>query len=96
VSAPAPSPPDAAVGATSLAVLVGAGLPSAQASVTARPAGLHVTGHVALRSMDNFAPMNDVYRTMIPAGTYPARSAFGTSGLALDARLEIECIAVVK
>jgi hypothetical protein len=34
----------AAVSATSLAVLVGAGLPSAQASVAARPASLHVTG----------------------------------------------------
>ncbi|NBS59816.1 MAG: RidA family protein, partial [Betaproteobacteria bacterium] len=26
----------------------------------------------------------------------PARSAFGTSGLALNARLEIECMATVK
>ena len=49
-----------------------------------------------LADMKEWSAMNDVYRTMFTAGKYPARSAFGTTGLALDARLEIECIAVVK
>jgi reactive intermediate/imine deaminase len=49
-----------------------------------------------LADMKEWSAMNDVYRTMFMAGKYPARSAFGTTGLALDARLEIECIAVVK
>jgi reactive intermediate/imine deaminase len=49
-----------------------------------------------LADMKEWPAMNDVYRTMFTAGKYPARSAFGTTGLALDARLEIECIAVVK
>jgi enamine deaminase RidA (YjgF/YER057c/UK114 family) len=37
--------------------------------------------------------MNGVYATYFPLHR-PARSAFGTTGLALNARLEIECIAV--
>ena len=49
-----------------------------------------------LADMKEWSAMNDVYRTMFTAGKYPARSAFGTTGLALNARLEIECIAVVK
>jgi reactive intermediate/imine deaminase len=49
-----------------------------------------------LADMKEWSAMNDVYRTVFTAGKYPARSAFGTTGLALDARLEIECIAVVK
>jgi enamine deaminase RidA (YjgF/YER057c/UK114 family) len=38
--------------------------------------------------------MNQVYVTYFP-GHKPARSAFGTTGLALGGRLEIECIATV-
>lgn len=49
-----------------------------------------------LADMKEWPAMNEVYRTMFTAGKYPARSAFGSTGLALDARLEIECIAVVK
>jgi 2-iminobutanoate/2-iminopropanoate deaminase len=49
-----------------------------------------------LADMKEWPAMNEVYRTMFTAGKYPARSAFGTTGLALDAHLEIECIAVVK
>jgi 2-iminobutanoate/2-iminopropanoate deaminase len=49
-----------------------------------------------LADMKEWPAMNDVYRTMFTAGKFPARSAFGSTGLALDARLEIECIAVVK
>src|ERR1035437_6146040 len=51
---------------------------------------------VFLADMKEWPAMNDVYRTMFTAGKSPARSAFGTTGLALDARTEIECIAVVK
>jgi enamine deaminase RidA (YjgF/YER057c/UK114 family) len=39
--------------------------------------------------------MNGVYATFFPSH-WPARSAFGTTGLALNARLEIECIAVAS
>jgi enamine deaminase RidA (YjgF/YER057c/UK114 family) len=46
--------------------------------------------------MKEWPAMNDVYRTMFTAGKFPARSAFGTTGLANNARTEIECIAVVK
>ena len=51
---------------------------------------------VFLADMKEWPAMNDVYRTMFTAGKFPARSAFGTTGLANDARTEIECIAVVK
>jgi enamine deaminase RidA (YjgF/YER057c/UK114 family) len=37
--------------------------------------------------------MNEVYRTYFK--NPPARSALGTSGLALGARVEIECIATM-
>jgi enamine deaminase RidA (YjgF/YER057c/UK114 family) len=37
--------------------------------------------------------MNEVYTTFFP--NKPARSALGVSGLALGARTEIECIAVI-
>jgi 2-iminobutanoate/2-iminopropanoate deaminase len=51
---------------------------------------------VFLADMKEWPAMNDVYRTMFTAGKFPARSAFGSTGLALDARTEIECIAVMK
>lgn len=51
---------------------------------------------VFLADMKEWGAMNEVYRTMFTPGKFPARSAFGTSGLANDARTEIECIAVVK
>ncbi len=47
---------------------------------------------VFLADMDEWGAMNDVYRTFFEKP--PARSALGASGLALDARVEIECIAV--
>jgi enamine deaminase RidA (YjgF/YER057c/UK114 family) len=43
--------------------------------------------------MAEWGAMNEVYRTYFE--NPPARSALGASGLALDARVEIECIAVV-
>lgn len=47
---------------------------------------------VMLADIAEWAAMNDVYRTFF-SEHFPARSAFGSSGLALDARVEIECIA---
>ena len=47
---------------------------------------------VMLADMDDFAAMNEVYREMMPQ-PYPARSALGVSGLAVDAAVEIECMA---
>lgn len=46
---------------------------------------------VMLADMGEWGEFNDVYRTFF-AGHFPARSAFGTSGLALGARCEVECI----
>lgn len=47
---------------------------------------------VMLADMGEWAAMNQVYVTFFRSGR-PARSAFGTSGLALGARLELECMA---
>jgi 2-iminobutanoate/2-iminopropanoate deaminase len=47
---------------------------------------------VFLADMSEWAAMNEVYVTFFE--TPPARSAFGANGLALDGKLEIECIAV--
>jgi reactive intermediate/imine deaminase len=51
---------------------------------------------VMLADMKEWAEMNSVYTTFFKKDRMPARSAFGTSGLALNARVEIECIAVLK
>jgi 2-iminobutanoate/2-iminopropanoate deaminase len=48
---------------------------------------------VFLADMDEWAAMNEVYRTYFE--NPPARSALGASGLAMNGRVEIECIAVV-
>lgn len=48
---------------------------------------------VFLADMAEWGAMNEVYTTFFP--NKPARSALGASGLALNARTEIECIAVV-
>lgn len=50
---------------------------------------------VMLADINEWAAMNEVYRTFFST-PYPARSAFGASGLALGARLEIECMATVN
>jgi reactive intermediate/imine deaminase len=49
---------------------------------------------VFLADMAEWGAMNEVYRTFFR--NPPARSALGASGLALDSRVEIECIAVVN
>ena len=45
-----------------------------------------------LADMSEWAAMNQVYLTFFPKHR-PARSAFGASGLALGARMELECMA---
>lgn len=49
---------------------------------------------VFLADMAEWGAMNEVYRTYFR--NPPARSALGASGLALGARVEIECIAVLE
>jgi enamine deaminase RidA (YjgF/YER057c/UK114 family) len=46
-----------------------------------------------LADMKEWPAMNGVYATFFP-NNKPARSALGATGLALNARVEIECIAV--
>lgn len=47
---------------------------------------------VFLADMSEWAAFNDVYRTYF-SKPFPARSAVAVSGLAADARVEVECIA---
>ena len=47
-----------------------------------------------LADIGEWAAFNEVYKEFFKA-PYPARSALGTSGLALGARVELECMAVV-
>ncbi len=47
---------------------------------------------VMLTDMSEWSAFNEVYKTFF-SGNYPARSAFGANGLALGARVEVECIA---
>lgn len=51
---------------------------------------------VMLADMSEWGAMNEVYVTYFAKDRMPARSAFGVSGLALGARVEIECLATVK
>jgi reactive intermediate/imine deaminase len=47
-----------------------------------------------LADMAEWPAFNEAYKTFF-TDHYPARSAFGANGLALGARVEIECIAAV-
>lgn len=49
---------------------------------------------VMLADMKEWGQMNEVYVTFFPKNK-PARSAFGASGLAMNARVEIECMAAI-
>ena len=51
---------------------------------------------VFMADMKEWDAMNAVYRTFFRNGNFPARSAFGSTGLALNARVEVECIATLK
>jgi reactive intermediate/imine deaminase len=48
---------------------------------------------VMLEDMKDWQAFNEVYLTYFEP-PYPARSAFGTTGLAFGARAEVECIAL--
>lgn len=48
---------------------------------------------VFIGDMKEWPAMNEVYVTFFDATRMPARSATGASGLALGARVEIECLA---
>ncbi len=50
---------------------------------------------VFLADIDDYKAMNEVYARFFPKDP-PARSAFATTGLALGARTEIECIAAAR
>jgi reactive intermediate/imine deaminase len=50
---------------------------------------------VMLDDMAEWGAFNEVYETFFD-GHYPARSAFGADGLAMAARVEIECIAAAR
>ena len=49
---------------------------------------------IFLADIADYATMNEVYRSFFPENP-PARSTVAGSGLALGARVEIECIALV-
>ncbi len=50
---------------------------------------------VFLVDMEDYASMNEVYLRYFPQDP-PARSALAAAGLALGARVEIECIAAAR
>jgi 2-iminobutanoate/2-iminopropanoate deaminase len=50
---------------------------------------------VMLADISEWGAFNQVYKSYF-SGHYPARSALGANGLALGARVEVECIAAVK
>ena len=49
---------------------------------------------VMLADISEWGAFNGVYKTYFQ-GHYPARSALGANGLALGARVEVECIAAI-
>ena len=51
---------------------------------------------VMLADMSEWGAMNEVYANYFAKDRLPARSALGVNGLALGARVEIECWATVK
>ena len=50
---------------------------------------------VMLADISEWGTFNAIYATYFD-GRYPARSALGASGLALGARIEVECMAVIS
>ena len=51
---------------------------------------------VMLADIADRTAMSEIYVTFFPQDRLPARSTFGTTGLALGAKVEIECMATVK
>ena len=50
---------------------------------------------VMLADMREWPKLNEIYATYFP-GKKPARAAWGANGLALGARVEIDCVAIVN
>jgi len=50
---------------------------------------------IFLADSKDLKAFNEVYKTYFPDFNFPARSAVGVSGLALDAKVEVECIAAL-
>ena len=50
---------------------------------------------VMLADMSDWPAFNTIYKSYFEP-PYPARSAFGASGLALGARVEVDCIAALR
>lgn len=51
---------------------------------------------IFMADMKEWGQMNAVYRTYFKVERLPARSAFGATGLALGAKVEIECVAAAR
>ncbi|TDG11803.1 RidA family protein [Seongchinamella unica] len=51
---------------------------------------------VFLADIAEWPVFNEIYASYFEGGRYPARSAFAASGLALGARVELECIAALQ
>ena len=51
---------------------------------------------VMMADMSEWPAMNSVYVTYFAPNRLPARSAMGANGLALGARVEIECMAAIE
>lgn len=51
---------------------------------------------VMLADIADRSAMNEVYSTYFAKDRMPARSTFGTTGLAVGAKVEIECMAALK
>ncbi|TRW98858.1 RidA family protein [Paracoccus sp. M683] len=51
---------------------------------------------VMLADMSEWGAFNDIYRTYFEPGRFPARAAFGANGLAVGAKVEVDCIAAAK
>jgi lysine/arginine/ornithine transport system substrate-binding protein len=49
---------------------------------------------VILNNIKDFRAMNEVYQRYFPADRLPARTTFAAKALVLDARVEVECLAV--
>lgn len=51
---------------------------------------------VMLADMSEWQKFNEIYSTYFEPGKYPTRSAMGVNGLALGARVEMECWAYIS
>jgi len=51
---------------------------------------------VMMADMKQWGDFNNIYVTYFKPDRLPARSAFGTNGLALGALLEVECLAKIR